>query len=87
MAPETEGMAQFMQRRGLQGLQALIGAEQHLHTGLRAPDPLALHLQQLQQGAAMAGPSAALGIQERRPAPLDQDLGPGGIVHHHQAEF
>ena len=70
-------MAQLMQGGGLDRRFGLAGADQHRHLGLQAPDPRALHLQQLQHGAAMAG-SAVL---DGGAASLHLHLGLGRIAH------
>ena len=76
MAPEAEGVAEFMQAGGLDRLGPLAGANQHLHLGLQLPQTQPLHLAQLQQGAAMAGPQGPIGAAlEGRPTAPEAHLG------------
>jgi len=55
MAPETKGMAQFMQAGGLNGCLRLPGADQHGHQRLEGPALIPVDFTQLKQGPSIAG--------------------------------
>ena len=71
MAPEAEGVAEFMQAGGLDRFGPLAGANQYVHLGLQLPLAQPLHLAQFQQGASMAGPHGPIGatLEGRLTAP------------------
>ena len=81
VAPEPEGMTEFMQRRGLQHRSSEVWGNQHRHLRFETPCLLTTHLQQLQQTAAVTGsPATTHGFQGGL-APLQQHMGSIGRVH------
>ncbi len=84
MAPEADGMAEFVQCRGLKSLWALIAPQQHRYRGFQSPLTLAQHPLRHQAGPSVACPQPAVCVgSPGRAASLDADLGGLRIAHPH----
>jgi hypothetical protein len=81
VAPEPEGMAQFMQGRGLEYRTPQLRRDKHGDLRLKAPAIQPLHLHHLEQTAAIAGPPPRRKLTQGRPAALEPHMGSIGIIH------